>query len=113
MDSWVTQLRKGLLEFCLLSVMAGRETYGYELIRQLREDADLQVGESTLYPILNRLLDDGYVKVRTVPAATGPSRRYFSLTDRGLKRLAEMRQHWASISSRVNKLQTRFTKEMS
>ena len=78
MQEWIRQFRKGLLELCVLNLLAARESYGYEVVRSLEEFEELAVSESTLYPILARLRKDGYLKVRTGPSQSGPPRRYFS-----------------------------------
>ena len=94
MDSWVTQLRKGLLDFCVLNLLRRGESYGYEIVQNLKEVEVLAVSESTVYPILGRLKAEGCLKVRDVPSAAGPPRRYFSLTPAGRARAAEMNAYW-------------------
>ncbi len=101
MKAWITQLRKGLLELLLLNAIARGESYGYEIVQQLRQVDGLQVGESTVYPILERLRKDGYVAVRREPSPSGPMRRYYSLTMAGKHRVAEMNSYWDSLSRSV------------
>jgi len=102
--SWVTQLRKGLLEYCILAVLESDETYGYQLIQRLRGMEDLTITESTAYPILNRLREDGYVKVRTAPSLDGPPRRYYSLTRLGKCRVREMHSYWDALTESIRGL---------
>ena len=104
MRTWITQLRKGLLEFCVLNAISGGETYGYELVQRLKSVEQLAVRESTVYPILTRLKQDGYVKVRDAPSANGPPRRYFSLTSLGRQRIGEMNVYWDELCIEITEL---------
>jgi len=113
MRSWVTQLRKGLLEFCVLNVLSKGESYGYELVRRLEGLQELAITESTVYPILNRLRKDGYVRVRVAVSGFGPPRRYFSLTALGTRRVQEMNAYWDDLCSSVGTLRKRDMKENS
>lgn len=104
MKTWITQLRKGLLEFCILNVISCGETYGYELVQRLNRAEQLAASESTIYPILTRLKREGYVKVRTAPSSGGPPRRYFSLTTVGRYRIREMNTYWDEVCGAVTGL---------
>lgn len=106
MKTWITQLRKGLLEFCILNALAKRESYGYELVHQLKQLEELAITESTVYPILNRLRKDGYVKVRMVSSSAGPARRYFSLSALGSRRVRAMNEYWGDLCVSISNLQT-------
>ncbi len=110
-DGWITQLRKGLLEYCVLTVLRRGESYGYELVQALQQIEELAVSESTVYPILNRLRDEKFLKVRDVPSAAGPPRRYFALTALGRVRLLEMNAHWSLLSEALARLQSSPRKE--
>lgn len=96
-EGWVTQWRKGLMEYGVLLVLSRGESYGYEIVQALQREQALVVSESTVYPILTRLRAERYLKVRDVPSAAGPPRRYFSLTALGRARLAEMIAHWTEL----------------
>ena len=104
MRTWITQLRKGLLEFCVLNAISRSETYGYELVQRLKGMEQLAVTESTIYPILSRLRQDGYVKLRDAPSASGPPRRYFSLTRVGRHRVGEMNSYWDGLCEAIAEL---------
>lgn len=104
MKTWITQLRKGLLEFCILNAISGGETYGYELVQRLKSLEQLAVTESTVYPILNRLKEDGYVKLREAPSTTGPPRRYFSLATLGKHQIREMNAYWDGLCGAIAEL---------
>jgi PadR family transcriptional regulator PadR len=103
-DAWITQLRKGLLEYCVLTVLSGGESYGYEIVAALSKIEEFSVSESTVYPILARLRQEKYLKMRDVPSAQGPTRRYFSLTAIGRVRLAEMNNHLKQINHAISQL---------
>ncbi len=103
-DSWTTQWRKGLLEYCILLVLSRGEGYGYEIVQALQEIDALAVSESTVYPILSRLRADKLLKVRDVPSDAGPPRRYFALTTLGRIRLSEMGAYWVALSDAVEEL---------
>lgn len=111
MRDWVRQLRKGLLEFCLLNLLHGGESYGYEIVQHLKQIEELVVSESTVYPILTRLRQAGYLKVRVVPSSGGPPRRYFGLTHLGESYTKEMNDYWESLNSAINRLRFSFRKE--
>ena len=104
LKAWITQLRKGLFELLLLNVIARGESYGYEIVGQLRLVNAFQVTESTVYPILERLHKDGYVGVRREASPNGPMRRYYSLTPAGKYRVAEMNNYWDSLNRSIAEL---------
>ena len=111
-ESWITQLRKGLLEYCLLGILSRGESHGYELVQSLRRIEALAVSESTVYPILARLRADKLLKVRETPSdAGGPPRRSFSLTALGRVRLAEMRAYLGELNSALASLDNPIFKE--
>ncbi|HOY57386.1 MAG TPA: PadR family transcriptional regulator [Verrucomicrobiota bacterium] len=110
-EGWITQLRKGLIEYCLLLVLRRGENYGYEIVQALKRIEDFSVSESTVYPILGRLRDDGYLKSRDARSDAGPPRRYFALTPRGKVRLAEMNAYWPILTHALERLKSDQGKE--
>lgn len=104
MKGWVAQVRKGLVEFCVLAALRDGEAYGYELLQKLGRAACLAISESTVYPILARLAEEGMVNVRTAPSPAGPPRRYYRLTPAGAARLESMRGYWAEVRDAVDAL---------
>ncbi len=104
MREWISQFRKGLLELCLLNQLGRGESYGYRIVQSLQEIDGLSVSESTVYPILARLRSDGYLGVRTEPSPGGPERRYFHLTDAGVRHLKELNRYWDEVSRAVEQL---------
>ena len=83
-----TQLKKGILDLCVLSALGMGESYGYKIISDL--DGIIEISESTLYPILKRLETGGYVTTRTAEFS-GRLRRYYKITNLGLKKLVSGR----------------------
>ena len=103
-EGWITQLRKGLLEYCVLTVLSRGESHGYEIVQALRQIEALAVSESTVYPILARLRADKFLKVREEPSDAGPVRRVFALTAMGRVRLAEMHAYLGELDAALAQL---------
>jgi PadR family transcriptional regulator PadR len=104
MSGWVTQVRKGLVEFCVLAALRDGEAYGYEILRRLGEAEPLAITESTVYPVLARLSKDGLLAVRAAPSPAGPPRRYYRLTADGRRHFAEMQSTWKELNASLNQL---------
>ena len=104
MQRWVSQLRKGVVEFCVMGALGDGEAYGYQIVQRLAEAEGLAVSESTVYPILARLAKDKLVSVRAADSPSGPPRRYYRLTRDGHERLAEMGAYWARICGAIDAL---------
>ena len=81
LDNWKTQLRKGLLDLCVLNFLARDEYYGYDLVQELKTIPALSIREGTVYPILARLEEDGLVVSEVRPSDAGPPRKYFNITE--------------------------------
>jgi PadR family transcriptional regulator PadR len=101
---WLTQLRKGLVELAVLTLLRGREAYGYQILEELAQSRALEVTESTLYPVLARLARDGALAVRVEPSTKGPPRRYYRLTASGRRQLLDRQRHWAAMSHSIQSL---------
>ncbi len=95
------QMRKGVLEMCVLAVIAGRETYPPEIIEQL-SGTNVLVKEGTLYPLLIRLKNDGLVDYIWREGVKGPPRKYFTVTDNGRRFLHELTDSWNELVQAVN-----------
>ena len=87
------QMRKGVLEYCILSVLGERECYPSEIIERMKE-AKLIVVEGTLYPLLTRLKNDGLLSYRWEESTSGPPRKYYKLTEVGAQFLKELDKTW-------------------
>jgi PadR family transcriptional regulator PadR len=103
--NWATQLRKGVLEFAILSALAGNRLYGYELVRTLGSIDSLVVSEGTIYPILNRLKREAYVASTIEESSEGPARKYYQLTTKGRAQLQRMTDHWKRLQLGIDTLQ--------
>ena len=89
-----TQLKIGVLEICVLSAMQDKETYGYELVKNI--SPVIEISESTLYPILRRLESGGFVTVRSAEH-NGRLRKYYIITDCGRDRIKDFLQDWQDV----------------
>lgn len=92
-DNWTVQVRKGLLELCVLNALKGQERYGYELVKALVAIPGLGVTEGTLYPLLSRLRIQGCITSRLEESSEGPARKYYSLTKAGQETAVAMNEY--------------------
>jgi PadR family transcriptional regulator, regulatory protein PadR len=98
-----SQMKKGLLEFCVLSVLSKKESYPPDIIDTLK-NAKLIVVEGTLYPILTRLKNEGLLSYRWEESPSGPPRKYYQLTSEGKANLEELTKAWKEIEISVNQI---------
>ncbi len=103
-DNWSTQLRKGMLELCILNAIDGTRLYGYDIVRRLREIDALVVSEGTVYPILSRLRREGFLETTLEESAEGPARKYYTLSEKGRRILARMNDCWTKMKTGTDKL---------
>ena len=103
-DNWATQLRKGMLELCILNAIKGTSLYGYDIVRILRGVEGLVIGEGTIYPILSRLKREGFVQTTIRESSAGPARKYYELTAKGVEILDRMNSNWRDIKSGTDAL---------
>ena len=100
------ELKRGTLEMVLLRLLSGRQMYGYELVSTLEREggALFQLKEGTLYPVLYRLEDAGWVETRWETLERGVPRKYYRLTTAGEKQLARLVGEWREFSATVDRL---------
>ncbi len=98
-----SQMRKGILEYCILAIISRGEVYTSDILEALRQ-ADLLVVEGTLYPLLSRMKNNGLLSYRWQESKDGPPRKYFTLTDEGQQMLAALNQEWDAISKSIKKI---------
>ncbi|MDO5400751.1 MAG: PadR family transcriptional regulator [Eubacteriales bacterium] len=104
-DDWKTQLKRGTLELCILLLIRRRPTYGYELISTLEQYPLMAAKENTVYPLLRRLMKEGYLSSSWQESTEGlPPRKYYSVTDRGLEYLEAMTEAWDNLLHTVNEM---------
>ena len=95
------QMRKGVLEFCILSILQGGESYTSEILTQLK-DAKPLVVEGTVYPLLTRLKNAGLLSYRWEESTSGPPRKYYGLTESGKIFLTGLNSTWSDLVKAVN-----------
>jgi PadR family transcriptional regulator, regulatory protein PadR len=96
------QFKKGVLEICVLSVLAHKDCYGYELVGEISKRID--ISEGTIYPLLRRLKDEGLVTTYLQESGEGPSRKYYRLTESGRIKEQEQRVEWMQFTASVSAL---------
>jgi len=99
-----TQLLKGILEGCVLSVLQDDTTYGYELVQTLIQLGFTDLSAGTVYPLLQKIEKQGMLKGELLPSPDGPNRKYYSVTQEGLERLHEFEAQWQHLSQVVNQI---------
>ena len=100
------QMRKGVLEYCILLVLNGEPLYATNIIEGLKE-AKMIVVEGTLYPLLMRLKNEGLLTYRWEESTQGPPRKYYELTENGRKTLGELEGSWCELVDAVGKVKSR------
>ncbi|MGA0602675.1 PadR family transcriptional regulator [Caulobacter sp. KR2-114] len=94
------QLKKGVLELCVLALLSRADSYAYEIASRLAEGIDM--GEGTIYPLMRRMQDDGLVETYLVESTAGPSRKYYRLTEAGRRSFASQKDAWVQFVGAVN-----------
>lgn len=102
LENTKAQMRKGVLEYCILSILQAQEAYPSDILAELK-DAKLLVVEGTIYPLLMRLKNAGILAYRWEESKSGPPRKYYRLTEEGEKFLTELHMTWAELVNAVKK----------
>ena len=102
-DNTQSQMRKGVLEFCILSIIRKGEVYPSDIVDKMKA-ANLNILEGTLYPLLTRLKNANLLTYRWVESNSGPPRKYFVMTDKGLEFYGELESTWNELANAVNAL---------
>lgn len=98
-----SQMRKGVLEFCILSIIKRGEAYPSDIIEEMRS-ANLSILEGTLYPLLTRLKNADLLSYRWVESSGGPPRKYFTLTEKGAEFYAVLESTWKEMTGAVDRV---------
>ena len=98
-----SQMRKGLLEYCILSIIHKNEAYASDILDMLKQ-ANLVVVEGTVYPLLTRMKNEGLLSYRWQESTGGPPRKYYALTTQGQDLLAQLDNEWQSICQSINQI---------
>lgn len=99
-ENTASQMRKGVLEFCILSIIKLEEAYPSDIINTMKA-SNLPILEGTLYPLLTRLKNAGFLDYRWVESNSGPPRKYFSLTEKGAAFYKELENTWQELAGAV------------
>lgn len=103
-DNWTTQLRKGLVELCILNMLSQHELYGYDLVKRLTAMPGLGIADGSVYPLLSRMRKVGLVVTRLEESPNGPVRKYYALTPAGRRCWSMMNQHWDELAKGIEAL---------
>jgi PadR family transcriptional regulator PadR len=104
LDTWHEQLRRGGLDFAILLTVSAGPLYGLAIIRHLESFTDLVITEGTIYPILGRLTREELLVAEWVEGEAPHARKYYRLTKRGAKRLADMKAEWRQFVQKIDRL---------
>lgn len=105
-DNIQVQLRKGILELCVMNIISRGEVYTSDMIQELTQ-AKMMVVEGTLYPLLTRMKNAGYLDYKWVESTSGPPRKYYMLTEVGSKFLAELGNTWLEMVTSVSAIMSK------
>lgn len=100
------QMRKGVLEYCILSILAKRPSYASDIIEELK-DAKMIVVEGTLYPLLTRLKNAGLLRYRWEESSQGPPRKYYELSEKGIEFKIALEKSWNELVEAVDLIRTK------
>lgn len=100
----LTELRRGVLEHCVLAVLRDGESYAFDIVRELADAGELVTSEGTIYPLLARLRRDRLVTTTWRESDAGPPRRYYQITDAGRRALDVFRDDWSRFRDAVDAL---------
>lgn len=104
-EDWKSQIKRGTLEFCILLMIRQKAYYGYEIISELDKWSILAAKESTIYPLLRRLLKEEYLSSFWQETTEGlPPRKYYSITDKGREYLDAMTGEWDNLLTAINQI---------
>jgi PadR family transcriptional regulator PadR len=106
LENTKAQMRKGILEYCILSVLSKNSCYASDIIKELKE-AKVIVVEGTLYPLLTRQKNGGLLSYRWEESQQGPPRKYYELTTEGREYLADLDKSWDELVESVNLIRTK------
>lgn len=95
-----SQMRKGLLEYCILSIIRQNEVYASDILDKLKK-ANLVVVEGTIYPLLTRMKNEKLLSYRWQESTGGPPRKYYTITEEGLQLLSQLDNEWQSICQSI------------
>lgn len=101
-NAFGAQLRRGVIQYCVLALLERRAHYGFELVQELSRAGGLLISEGTIYPLLSRLRREGLVETEWQESTSGPPRKYYRLTQLGSETLEQYHQQWRLFQDAVN-----------
>ncbi|MGH1336185.1 MAG: PadR family transcriptional regulator [Aureispira sp.] len=104
LSKWKSQVKKGTLTFIVLSILKDQEFYGYELIEEVKSHTQIIIAEGTLYPLMNRLKKEDLVTSKWVEQSSSIPRKYYCLTETGIKTLVQMQDYWKKLEKSIKKI---------
>ncbi|HEY2421643.1 MAG TPA: PadR family transcriptional regulator [Neobacillus sp.] len=99
-----TQLLKGVLEGCVLSIIKKQQVYGYELVQMMRNNGFTTIVGGTIYPLMQKLEKQGLIRSTELASPDGPNRKYFFITPEGEQQLEGFKEQWSSLIIKVNRI---------
>lgn len=109
LNNWEIQVRKGLVELCILNVISQREMYGYDIVRTLTEGGSITATVGTIYPLLSRLKKEGLIEATLKESDQGPARKYYKISPHGIRTLRNMNALWNEVVESVEESQSKET----
>jgi PadR family transcriptional regulator PadR len=104
MKKWLSQVRKGTLELCLLGLIKSKEVYAFELIQELEKVDGLVLTEGTIYPLLKRLQSESLITSFWCESDSGPPRKYYRITEHGADLFNKMKHEWTQFTGYINNI---------
>lgn len=101
---WNSQLRKGVLEFCILSILSRDKNYGYKIIQSLSDLTGVDIKRGTIYALFKRLHEEDKIQYVWEESEYGPPRKIYSLTQKGRDSLRKMKAHWEAFIISINQV---------
>ena len=101
-ESLQIQLKKGVLEMCVLALLSKGDNYAYDIASRMAEAVGM--GEGTIYPLMRRMQNDGLVSTYLQESESGPPRKYYRLTAKGKSQLTELNEYWKDINATISQL---------
>jgi len=102
LNNWNTQIRKGVLDYCIMKSLGTGEKYGYQIVKELENHPSLIIKEGIVYPILSKLKKSDLVVANLKDTGSGPARRYYHLTDKGKEALKKMAKDWSELNQSID-----------
>lgn len=104
-EEWLSQIKRGTLEYVIIGLISNKDRYGYDLIQILDNYPMLKTKESTIYPLLRRLLKNGYLESYWENMGEGvPARKYYCITDKGVSYLHQLDDDWSALVESISEL---------